>query len=80
MRLVAEWKKMDFAILPIGDGLTMGIEDAIKACAIIGVERVLGVHYDTFGFIKIDHKKAIRAFDRAGIKLFLPEIGSTIAI
>lgn len=80
MRLVPEWNKMDFAVLPIGDGLTMGVEDAIKACAFIGVEKVLGVHYDTFGFIKIDHRKAVKAFSNAGIKLFLPQIGQTIDI
>jgi hypothetical protein len=41
---------------------------------------VVGVHYDTFGFIKIDHEKVKEAFTNAGIQLFLPGIGDSIVI
>ena len=80
MQLIPGWAPPDFAVLPIGDGLTMGVDDAIKAAQWLGVKRVVGVHYDTFGFIKIDHKKATDAFDAAGITLHLPAIGSTIGL
>lgn len=33
---------------------------------------------DTFGFIKIDPQKASKAFEDAGLSLYLLEIGSTI--
>jgi len=36
------------------------------------------VHYDTFGYIRIDHDKAIKTFRDAGCKLHLPAIGETI--
>lgn len=80
MKLVPEWAELDFAVFPIGDGLTMGVEDAIKASRFVGVKKVIGVHYDTFELIKIDHSKAIAAFNEAGIKLHLMEIQSIAEI
>jgi L-ascorbate metabolism protein UlaG (beta-lactamase superfamily) len=80
MQLIPKWVQPSFAVLPIGDGLTMGVEDAITMCEYINVKKVIGVHYDTFGFIKIDHKKAIETFKAAGIELLLMDIGSTIDI
>jgi L-ascorbate metabolism protein UlaG (beta-lactamase superfamily) len=78
MQLILGWALPDFAVLPIGDGLTMGVDDAIKAAQWLGVKKIVGVHYDTFGFIKIDHKKATDTFNAAGLALHLPAIGSTI--
>jgi L-ascorbate metabolism protein UlaG (beta-lactamase superfamily) len=78
MKLVSEWAALDFAIFPVGDGLTMGAEDAIKAARLAGTCRVIGVHYDTFDFIKIDHVKAAEAFAEAGMTLQLLEIGTII--
>lgn len=80
MTLIPKWTKLDFAVFPIGDGLTMGVEEAIEAANFVDVDKVLGVHYDTFGFIIIDHKKADEAFKNAGKSLYLPEIGSTIEL
>ena len=78
MQLILGWALPDFAVLPIGDGLTMGVDDAIKAADWLGVKKIVGVHYDTFGFIKIDHKKATDTFNAASLALHLPAIGSTI--
>jgi L-ascorbate metabolism protein UlaG (beta-lactamase superfamily) len=78
MQLILGWAQPDFAVLPIGDDLTMGVDDAIKAADWLGVKSIVGVHYDTFGFIKIDHKKATETFNAAGLALHLPAIGSTI--
>jgi L-ascorbate metabolism protein UlaG (beta-lactamase superfamily) len=80
MQLVSAWTKLDFAVLPVGDGLTMGALDAIKASRYIGVKNVVGVHYDTFDFIKIEHQKAIQYFRDAGMTLHLLDIGSTIEL
>jgi L-ascorbate metabolism protein UlaG (beta-lactamase superfamily) len=78
MQLIPRWAQLDFAILPIGDNFTMGTEDAIIAAELIQCQNIVGVHYDTFGFIKIDHQKAKDAFKNAGLNLFLPGIGETI--
>lgn len=80
MQLIPRWAKLDFAILPIGDNFTMGIEDAIEAANMVQCKTVVGVHYDTFGYIKIDHQKAKEAFADAGIALHLPGIGQTIEL
>jgi L-ascorbate metabolism protein UlaG (beta-lactamase superfamily) len=78
MQLVSQWAKLDFAVFPVGDVLTMGVDDAIKAANFVEVKKVVGVHYDTFEVISIDHKKALKTFEKAGKKLFLMEIGSCI--
>lgn len=80
MQLIPKWAKLNFAVLPIGDNFTMGYEDAAEAARMIGCKTVVGVHYDTFGFIKIDHQKAKQVFEKAGCTLHLPGIGETITL
>lgn len=73
-------KDLHFCILPIGDNFTMGVRDAIIASDFVKCDRVIGVHYDTFGFIKIDHKKAVKRFAKHAKELILTEIGQTIEL
>jgi L-ascorbate metabolism protein UlaG (beta-lactamase superfamily) len=80
MKLIPETTKLRFAVLPIGDFFTMGIDDALRAADFVGVTKIVGVHYDTFPPIKIDHVAAQKAARRAGTELFLPRIGETIDI
>jgi L-ascorbate metabolism protein UlaG (beta-lactamase superfamily) len=76
MQLIPEWTPLDIAVLPVGGGLIMGVGDAIKAARLVGVKKIVGVHYDTFGFIKIDHANAVESFKEASLTLHLLEIGS----
>ncbi len=69
-----------FCILPIGDNFTMCVKDAIIAADFVKCERVIGVHYDTFGYIKIDQEKAKELFSKNGKELLLIEIGKTIEL
>lgn len=80
MQLIPVFAEIDLAILPIGDNFTMGMEDAVQAAKMVQTKTVIGVHYDTFGFIKIDHQKAIELFKRNELELTLPAIGETIEI
>jgi len=80
MKLIPMQTKLDLAILPIGDNFTMGIDDAILASDFVDCEKVLGVHYDTFGFIKINHEEAKKKFYDAGKDLMLLEIGESIEL
>ncbi len=80
MQLIPMFAQIDFAILPIGDNFTMGIVDAIQAAKMVQTKMVIGVHYDTFGIIKIDHQKAIELFIKNELELKLPVIGETIII
>lgn len=69
--------KLDFAILPIGDNFTMGYEDAVIASDFIECNNIVGCHYDTFGYIEVDHQVAKEAFSKAGKKLTLISIGGS---
>jgi len=80
MQLIPDFAVPGFCVLPIGDNLTMGAEDAVKTAQWVKSKTVVGVHYDTFGFIKIDKEKTRALFEKAGISLKLPAIGETISI
>lgn len=68
---------LSFAIFPIGSNFTMDYQDAVIAADFVQCEQVIGCHFDTFGFIKIDHEAAVKAFEAENKTLLLPEIGST---
>ncbi len=80
MKLIGNSEKLDFAVLPIGDNFTMGIEDAITAAEFINCNKIIGVHYDTFGYIEINKNEAIDKFKSRGKELILLEIGETIKL
>ena len=81
MQLIPKWApKLDAAILPIGDNFTMDVADAIDAASMVGAQKVVGVHYNTFGYIVIDTEKAKNDFKTAGKELLLPAIGETIEL
>jgi L-ascorbate metabolism protein UlaG (beta-lactamase superfamily) len=77
MKLYGEGTKLRFAVLCIGDNYTMGIEDAIKAADFVHCDQILGVHYDTFPPIKIDHEDAVKKFKAAGKTLHLLKPGES---
>ncbi len=80
MKLIPLTTKLDLAILPIGDNFTMGVSDALIAADFVACKSVLGCHYDTFGYIEIDHGTAVKAFAAAGKKLHLLEIGGNMEV
>jgi L-ascorbate metabolism protein UlaG (beta-lactamase superfamily) len=80
MQLIPTWGKPRFAIMPIGDNFTMGAEDAATAAQMVQTQKVIGVHYDTFGYIVIDHQEAINTFAAKQVQLLLPQIGETIEL
>jgi L-ascorbate metabolism protein UlaG (beta-lactamase superfamily) len=80
MKLIPMRTKLDLAILPIGSNFTMDVEDAIIASDFVDCDKVLGYHYDTFGYIEINHEQAIKKFFNKGKDLMLLEIGSSIEL
>jgi L-ascorbate metabolism protein UlaG (beta-lactamase superfamily) len=80
MKLIPMSFQLDLAVLPIGNNFTMGVDDAIVASDFVECPRVLGCHYDTFGYIVIDQKEAIQRFSKQGKELILLEIGSTLTV
>ena len=80
MKLIPMRTKLDLAILPIGSNFTMDVEDAIIASDFVDCDKVLGYHFDTFGYIEINHEQAIKKFFDKGKDLMLLEIGSSIEL
>lgn len=80
MQLIPRWAHLEFAVLPIGDNFTMDYADAIEAAKMVNVTSVVGVHYDTFPYIKINHRQVKQAFANEGITLHLPGIGQSIEL
>lgn len=80
MELIGRSSTLEFAVLPVGDNLTMGYEDALEAARMVGASRVVGVHYDTFDAIRLDKQKARAYFSQASHELLLPAIGETITL
>ena len=77
MKLIAEKASLKFAVLCIGDNFTMGPADAARAASFVEVTEVVGVHYDTFPPIEIDHADAVREFADRAARLHLLEIGES---
>ncbi|MFC2109753.1 metal-dependent hydrolase [Bacteroidota bacterium] len=80
MKLIPLKAKLDVAILPIGDNFTMNVDDAIIASDFIDCDKIIGCHFDTFGYIEIDHKQAIKKFYDNNKDLMLLAIGETVAL
>ncbi len=77
MKLLED-ENLDWAVLPIGDNYTMGVDDAIKATGFINCKNIIGIHYDTFPVITINKGQAVEKFIKAGINIKLPAIGESI--
>jgi L-ascorbate metabolism protein UlaG (beta-lactamase superfamily) len=75
MELLGRYNQIALAFLPIGDVYTMGYEDAAIASELIQCDKIIGMHYDTFPPLRIDHEKAKKAFADKGKELILMTIG-----
>jgi L-ascorbate metabolism protein UlaG (beta-lactamase superfamily) len=77
MKLIGDFKKMNFAFLPLGNNFTMGIDNAVIASDFIRCDKIIGMHYDTTDKIMIDHKEAKHKFELSGKELLLMKIGES---
>ncbi|TPE46064.1 metal-dependent hydrolase [Pontibacter mangrovi] len=80
MKLIPEQFDVDFALLPIGDNFTMDIHDAMIAADFVQVDKVIGMHFDTFPYIQIDREEVQEMAKMADKELILMEIGQTIEL
>jgi len=80
MKLIPSWCNVDVAFLPIGDNFTMDAQDALTASNFIECNKIVAMHFDTFGFIKIDHKAVIKLFEGNNNTIKLPRIGESFTI
>lgn len=80
MELVGEEFKLDFSIMPVGDNFTMGVKDAMKASKMVRCNKVIGVHFDTFPYVEIDHNEALRIAKENHVDLTLPKIQDSLSL
>jgi L-ascorbate metabolism protein UlaG (beta-lactamase superfamily) len=80
MKLIPMRTKLDLAVFPIGNNFTMDVEDAIMAADFVECDKIIGCHYDTFGYIEIDKDEAKKKFFQAGKDLMLLEIGESLVL
>lgn len=78
MQLIGEEFDIDFAFMPIGDNFTMDIKDALKAADFVKTDTIIGMHYDTFPYIRLDHEGVKNVAANAKKDLKLMEIGETL--
>ncbi|MSQ78425.1 MAG: metal-dependent hydrolase [Flavobacteriaceae bacterium] len=77
MKLVGEYWKPDIALLPLGGNFTMDVEDALLCSDFIQCNTIVGMHFDTFGYIVMDKSAAAKAFADRHKTLHLMDIGKT---
>ena len=80
MKLIGEYRQLNFALLPIGDNYTMGIDNAVICSDFIRCNKIVGMHYDSFPPIVIDKDEALNKFRNAGKELILMDIGASMTI
>lgn len=80
MKLIGEFDKIDKAFLPLGGNFTMDAEDAIIAAGFINCRNIIGMHFDTFPYIEINHNETKEKFKQKNINLTLPELGKAYEI
>ena len=80
LKLIKDRHKVDVALLPIGDNYTMGITDALVAADWVGTTEIIGMHYDTFPVIAIDHAATLAEAKAAGKNLRLLRIGESVEL
>ena len=79
--IVVEADALQIFFVPCLTALLYGsVEDAVMASDFVKCNKVLGVNYDTFNLIKIDHEAAKRSFKAKGKELILLEIGKSLMI
>lgn len=80
MQLIPRKGALRFAILCIGDRFTMGPEDALEAAKLLKCDEIVGVHFDTWPALRIDHAAAKKLFAKSDKKLHLPKPGDTLVL
>lgn len=80
MKLIPKYTFLDLAILPIGGRFTMDYLDALLASDFIKCDKILGVHYDTYPEIIIDHNIAKKTFSDKKKQLILLNIENILEI
>lgn len=66
LKLIGDRHHIDAVAIPIGDNFTMGPEDALLAAQFVGAQKVIPMHYDTFGLIAQDAQAFVARLEQQG--------------
>ena len=80
MQLIGVMNKIDYALLPIGDNFTMGINDAVKATEFLKADVSIPIHYNTFPVIEVNPKEFKLKVESIGKKAIVLEYGQEIEL
>lgn len=81
MKLIGQKDPLDYAILPIGDNYTMGLEDAALAAQWLNTKNVIPIHYNTWPVIAQEagrYKEVTEGMTRAAVHIVEP--GGTLEL
>jgi L-ascorbate metabolism protein UlaG (beta-lactamase superfamily) len=78
MALIRELWRPELALLPIGDHYTMGPEAAAQAARLLGVRRVVPIHYGTFPLLTGTPDRLRAAGEGDGLEVLELEPGETL--
>lgn len=78
MSLLGDDYDIDLSMLCVGGTFTMDAEAAAKALSMLDCEEAIGLHYDTFPPIEIDHEAAKNTFKEHGKTLRLLDPDTSI--
>lgn len=81
MELIGRKDKLDYAMLPIGDNYTMGLEDAALAAQLLHAPHIIPMHYNTWPLINQDvrhYKEITEAMAQAEVHILAP--GQTLEL
>ncbi|MCP1223209.1 metal-dependent hydrolase [Sebaldella sp. S0638] len=80
MKLIGETNKIDYAILPIGDNFTMGIDDSVTAAEWLGAKHYIPMHYNTFPLIEQNPEEWLEKIETAGLSGKIMNYGDILEI
>ncbi len=81
MSLLSKQEPIDYAVLPIGDNFTMGPEDAKLAVDLLGVKKIIPVHYNTWPLIAQDPMKFKEEVEAQGkSQVFVVDPGESLEL
>jgi L-ascorbate metabolism protein UlaG (beta-lactamase superfamily) len=80
MKLIGEMNKINYALLPIGDNFTMGVDDAVKATEFLQAEVSIPMHYNTFSVIEASPNEFKAKVESLGRKSTVLEYGEEIEL
>lgn len=81
MKLLNRFGDIDYALLPIGDNFTMGVEDALLAASWIQAKTTIPIHYKTWPVIDKDpHEYVTRLTKEYGQRGLVVDPGTTITL